>query len=263
MTATTHDDVRLDLGGQVRGEILKAQGLRSVRWLVVAALVLPVACAALTALTTDTAGASHDDLVAVALSSVTDLSWIPVLVVIMLGTVVATSEYENGAMLTTFAASPRRSRVVVAKVLVIATTVLLAGIASSVVSYVAAGLILGGDRPATLADVDVVRVLLGTAYYAAAAATIAACIGLLVRSSIGAVSATLGFLYVLPALLQAVPVEAVDWFARTIPGPASSTLELPGAAEARLGLLTAAVSVLVWTVLWVVAACAGLRRRDV
>ena len=113
------------------------------------------------------------------------------------------------------------------------------------------------NRP-TLGDPDVLRVIVGTALYAASAGVIALCFGFLTRSSIGAVTATIGFLYAVPALLQAIPVEAVGWFARTIPGPASTPLELPGHPDGDLTFTTALVAIVLWTA---AALAADLRRR--
>ncbi len=116
---------------------------------------------------------------------------------------------------------------------------------------------------ATLGDPDVLRVITGTALYAASAGVIAMCFGFLTRSSIGAVTATIGFLYAVPALLQAIPVEAVGWFARTIPGPASTPLELPGHPEGDLTFTTALIAIVLWTAAALLLTCAVVRRRDV
>ncbi|WP_217617128.1 ABC transporter permease [Cellulomonas sp. GbtcB1] len=255
--------VRLDFSGLLRSEVIKARGLRSTRWLLVFATVLPVVIAVLTALTADITGATHDDLTAEALTAVTATNWVPLLLVLMLGTIVATAEYERGAVQTTFAVAPRRASVVLAKAALVAGVVLASALVSSVLSYQAAALLLGGDEPATLGDPDVLRVLLGTALYMAAAGTIATCVGFLVRSSIGAVATTLGFLYVVPALLQAVPIETVDWFARTIPGPASGPLELPGHPDGDLTFTEALLAVVAWTGATLTLTCAVVRRRDV
>ena len=175
----------------------------------------------------------------------------------------ATSEYERGAVQTTFTVAPRRASVVLAKATLVAVTVLVATLLTSVVSYLVAAALLGGDEPATLGDPDVPRVIVGTALYAASAGVIAMCFGFLTRSSIGAVTATLGFLYVVPALLQAIPVEAVGWFARTIPGPASTPLDLPGHPDGDLTFTTALVAVVVWTAAALLLTCTVVRRRDV
>ncbi|WP_454049876.1 hypothetical protein [Cellulomonas sp. Marseille-Q8402] len=263
MTTTTESRVRLDFGGLLRAEVIKARGLRSTRWLLALVVLLPVVIAAIVAASTDTAGAAHADLTAAALSGVTSISWVPLLLTLQLGTVIGTAEYERGAVQTTFAAVPRRTPVVLAKAVLVAAALLVAVLVTDVISYLVGAALLGGQEPAGLGDPGVVRVLAGTALYAAAAGTIAMCLGMVVRSSIGAFAATLGFLYVLPALLQAVPVEVVGWFARTIPGPASTPLELPGHPDGQLTFGAALVAVVLWTAAWIVLTCVVVRRRDV
>ena len=254
---------RLDFAGLLRSEAIKARGLRSLTWLLVLVVGLPVVIAVLSALTADVTGATHEELTAEALSAVTGTNWVPLLLVLLLGTIVATAEYERGAVQMTFTVAPRRASVVLAKATLVAVVVLVATLVSSTLSYVAAAVLLGGDQPAGLGDPDVVRVIIGTALYAAAAGVIAMCFGFLTRSSIGAVTATIGFLYAVPALLQAIPIEAVGWFARTIPGPASTPLELPGHPDGDLTFGTAVVAVVVWTAATLLLTCAVVRRRDV
>ena len=182
-------------------------------------LPLPVATAVMSALTADTAGGTHDELADEALSTVTGLSWIPLLLVLLLGTIVATSEYERGAIQTTFAVAPRRASVVLAKAALVAVTVLVATLLTPWCPT---------WSPPRCSAVTSPRPSATRASCASSSAppctrpppaSIAMCFGFLTRSSIGAVTATLGFLYVVPAILQAIPIEAVGWFARTIPGP--------------------------------------------
>ncbi len=262
-TTTTTTTARLDFSGLLRSEVIKARGLRSIQWLLALVLALPVATAVLDALTADTAGGTHDEVAEEALSAVTGMSWIPLLLVVLLGTIVATSEFERGAVQTTFTVAPRRASVVLTKATLVAVTVFVATLLTSVVSYLVAAALLGGDQPASLGDPDVPRVIVGTALYAASAGVIAMCFGFLTRSSIGGVTATLGFLYVLPALLQAIPIEAVGWFARTIPGPASTALDLPGHPDGDLTFTTALIAVVVWTAAALLLTCTVVRRRDV
>lgn len=265
MTVTTETTVarRLDFAGLLRSEVIKARGLRSIQWLLALIVALPIVIAVLSALTTDVTGATHDELVAQALSAGTGTNWVPLLLVLLLGTIVATAEYERGAVQMTFTVAPRRSSVVFAKATLVATTVLVMTLVSFVIAYLAAAALLGGDEPASLGDPDVLRVIVGIALYAAAVGVIAMCLGFLTRSSIGGVAATIGFLYVLPALLEAIPIEAVGWFARTIPGAAATPLELPGHPTGDLTFTTALVAVVLWTAATLLVTCAVVRRRDV
>ena len=105
-TTTTTTTARLDFSGLLRSEVIKARGLRSVQWLLALVLALPVATAVLSVLTADTAGGTHEQVAEEALSAVTGMSWIPLMLVLLLGTIVATSEFERGAVQTTFTVAP-------------------------------------------------------------------------------------------------------------------------------------------------------------
>lgn len=266
----THDQApapaaapQLSFAGLVRSETIKARGLRSIRRLLIAAVVLPVIAAPIIAAVDKKDVQSPADAAQVALSAVADISWMPLLVVMLLGTVVATSEYERGALQTTFAVVPRRTGVVLAKVAVVAVSVLVAVLVSVVVAFLAAAVVLGDGAVGAVGEVEVVRVLVGTALYAAAAAVIAMSIGLIVRSSIAGIAVTIGFLYILPSLLQALSVTAITTIARTIPGPASTPLDVPGRFPGEPTFLAALVAVLAWTAVTVAVSCLVLRRRDV
>lgn len=270
MTATTPASAsegiagaRLVFSGLLAAEALKAWSLRSTRWLVGLALMLPIAIAVITVLTKGSAASSHPERLATVLGAVADTNYVPLLLLVSFGTLVGTSEYERGAATVTFAVVPRRTSVVLAKVVLVVVTALLVSLVSGAVSFLLAASVLGGDPPVGLGDPEVGRVLAGTALFQAAAAAIALSAGLLLRSSIAAVAATLGFLFVIPALLQAIPVPAVLWFARTLPGPESTVLELPSVSSGPGALFWSVVAVVAWTAATVVLACAVVRRRDV
>ncbi|MBD5785859.1 ABC transporter permease [Cellulosimicrobium terreum] len=261
-TAATQDRAatRVSFRGLLASESLKARGLRSSWWLLSVAVLLPIVIALATALTDADTG---DGATSSALAAVTGTNYLPHLLLVLLGTLVATTEYERGAVEVTFAVVPRRVPVVLAKVVLVAVVALVASLVSSVLGYLTAAAVLGGDSLSGLGDPGVLRVIVGTAYFQAASAVIAVAVGLMIRSSIGAVAATLGFLYAVPALLQAIPVAAVTEFARTFPGPESSILELPGTSGDGSDLAWSVVWVLAWTVVVVVLGCVVVRRRDV
>ncbi|WP_454041877.1 ABC transporter permease [Cellulosimicrobium sp. Marseille-Q8652] len=261
-TRSPADTPRLGFGGLVASESLKARGLRSTWWLLSLALLVPVLVALVTALTGRSDVTDADTALAEAVGAVTDTNYLGLLLLVVLGTIVGTAEYERGAVLTTFAVVPRRVPVVLAKVVVVAVVALVVSVASGVVSFFVAALVLGHGAPGGIADPVVLRVLAGTAFFQAAAAVIGLAFGLLVRSSAGGIAATLGFLYVVPALLQVIPVDAVGRFARSLPGPEGTVLELPSDADGAT-LAWSALAIAVWTAVVVAAACVVVRRRDV
>jgi ABC-type transport system involved in multi-copper enzyme maturation permease subunit len=117
---------------------------------------------------------------------------------IAIGVLYATSEYRRGMIRTTFAATPRRGRVLAAKAIVLGTTSFLVGLVGVVGSFVLAIPILrrqgfappGFPRP-SLMDDSVLRALLLTAAFMAGVAVVGLAIGVLVRHSAAAITITI------------------------------------------------------------------------
>jgi hypothetical protein len=117
---------------------------------------------------------------------------------IAIGVLYATSEYRRGMIRTTFAATPRRGRVLAAKAIVLGTTSFLVGLVGVVGSFVLAIPILrrqgfappGFPRP-SLMDDSVLRALLLTAAFMAGVAVVGLAIGVLLRHSAAAITITI------------------------------------------------------------------------
>jgi hypothetical protein len=117
---------------------------------------------------------------------------------IAIGVLYATSEYRRGMIRTTFAATPRRGRVLAAKAIVLGTTSFLVGLAGAVGSFVLAIPVLrkqgftppGFPRP-SLTDGSVLRALLLTAAFMAGVAVVGLAIGVLLRHSAAAITITI------------------------------------------------------------------------
>jgi ABC-type transport system involved in multi-copper enzyme maturation permease subunit len=143
--------------------------------------------------------------------------------VIVVGTLFITTEYRK-MIHVTLAASPRRSRVLVAKAIVLGAVTFVAGLAGAVV---AAPL---GERLARANGVYIfpvtpsteLRVALGTAALLATASILALAVGTMFRRSAGAVTTVIAAT-VLPYILIAnpfMPAGVSDWLARTTPSAA-------------------------------------------
>ncbi|WP_200207886.1 ABC transporter permease subunit [Micromonospora coerulea] len=117
---------------------------------------------------------------------------------IAVGVLYATSEYHRGMIRTTFAATPRRGRVLAAKAIVLGTTSFLVGLVGAVGSFVLAIPILrkqGFTTPAfprpSLMDGSVLRALLLTAAFMAGVTVVGLAIGVLLRHSAAAITITI------------------------------------------------------------------------
>lgn len=135
-----------------------------------------------------------------------------------------TAEFKRGMIRTTFAASPRRGRVLAAKAIVTGAVTFGLGLAASLVSFLVAQPILRGNGfgpPAyqvqSLADWPVLRAAGGAALFLALVGVLALAVGALLRRSAGAI-AVLTAVLVLPIILQGgLPLTVAQWLIRLTP----------------------------------------------
>lgn len=128
------------------------------------------------------------------------------LAIAVLGVLVITSEYSTGMIRTSLAAVPRRPGFLAAKMLVFtAVSVVVGEIVSFVAFLVGQGLISGKAPTASLSQGVSLRAVIGAGLYLAVLGIIAVGIGVIVRSTAGAIASIVALLYVLPGLVSALP----------------------------------------------------------
>jgi hypothetical protein len=212
-----------------------------------------------------------DDMVEIALVGVIA----GLMALIAVGVLCATSEYRRGMIRTTFAATPRRGRVLAAKAIVLGATSFLVGLVGAVGSFLLAVPALrerGFTTPAfprpSLTDPPVLRALLLTAAFLAGVAVVGLAVGVLLRHSAAAITITI--LLVLGPLIvgMILPGTSPRWLMyTTLAGglatqrakPPTVTLAQPWALIgpwAGIGVVAAWVALTLGLAWW------QLRRRD-
>jgi ABC-type transport system involved in multi-copper enzyme maturation permease subunit len=145
--------------------------------------------------------------------------------VAVVGAMFMTAEYRRGLIRVTFAATPRRGRVLAAKAVVIAAVAFAAGLVSAAVVVTFGQRVLRdhGVYVWPVTALTEVRVIVGTAAVLAVAAVIALAIGTVVRRGAVAVAAVI-VVIILPYLLTVttplLPAGPTDWLARVTPAAA-------------------------------------------
>ena len=234
------------------GELLK---LRTVRtpWLVLlaaqAALVLGV-----TGLVVNN-DTSDPDLPAQAVSHVGLVS----LFMLVLGATAVAGEYRHRTIATTYLATPRRTPVVLAKLLVYTGLGLASGIVSAAIALAATAVAYGvtGDS-LSLSDGDLWTTLVGGVAWNAAFAAIGVGLGAVVRSLPVAVGAALAWLALVEGLVAQLIGDAGDWLPFAAGRALGALPETDGLAQG-----TAAVVLLGYGVAFAVAGAAVTTRTDV
>ena len=146
--------------------------------------------------------------------------------VVVVGTMFITAEYRRDLIRTTFAASPRRGRVLAAKAIVIGSVTFAATLAAAVVAVPLSSRLLrdNGNYLYPVNTLTEVRMVAGTAAMLAVAAVLALAIGALVRRSAIAVTVVI-VVIVLPYLISVtnlLPAGADQWLMRLAPAAAFS-----------------------------------------
>lgn len=191
----------------------------------------------------------------------------------LIGTIAVTAEYRHHTIGTTFLVAPRRTGVVVAKLLVFALLGIAYGVVASLCAgaAVATGAMVHGVALGMPID-ELVSLLMRLAAAAAIYMIIGVAVGAIARHQLLAIGITLGYFYVLEHVLMLIPgLNIVYPF---LPGGATSALtdfrflrdtiadQLPAAAPALLGPGGGAAVLLVYAAVATVIAVALPIRRD-
>lgn len=159
-----------------------------------------------------------------ALKDVLTGSFAALIAVIVVGALFITSEYQSSMVRMTLAASPRRSRVLVAKAVVVGAVTFVAG-AVGTAAAIPIGTRLSKAHGVFMFPVSSstqLRVVLGTAALLAVSAIMGMAFGAIFRHSAGAVT-TVTVAVVLPYVLTAIPFMpsgAANWLSKVTPGAA-------------------------------------------
>jgi ABC-2 type transport system permease protein len=183
---------------------------------------------------------------------------------IALAVLVISGEYATGSIRSTLTWDPRRGRVLLAKLVVLALVVLVAGITVGALGAAVADLTAGEYAVFVLSDVVAASVRIGL--YLSVAAVFALGIGMAIRSTAGALTTVFLLLLLMPYVLAQTGSNLLQTIAEYLPGFAG--LEFTGTAE-FLGVdglpygPTGGLAIFVaWAVAAVLAGYAVLRLRD-
>jgi ABC-type transport system involved in multi-copper enzyme maturation permease subunit len=153
------------------------------------------------------------------------------IVLVVIGAVFVTAEYRRGLIRTTFAASPRRGRVLAAKAVVVGAVAFVTGLIGTAIALplTEAQIRRGGSWIPPVPTLTSVRVIVGVAAVMAMAAVLALALGAILRRGVAAVSAVI-VLIALPFLLSVIPgllPGGVDqWLLRLFPAAAFAVQQM-------------------------------------
>jgi ABC-2 type transport system permease protein len=183
---------------------------------------------------------------------------------IALAVLMITGEYATGSIRSTLLWDPRRGRVLLAKVMVLALVVLVAGTTVGALGAVVADLTAGEYAVFILLDVVAASARIGLCL--SVVSILAVGIGTAIRSTAGALTTVFLLLLLMPYVLSRTPSELLRTIAQYLPGFAGmefvGTAEFLGITGLPYGPGGGLVILLAWTVAAGLTGYAVFRLRD-
>ncbi|MCW2831228.1 MAG: transporter permease [Aeromicrobium sp.] len=256
-------DVRASgLTHTIRSEWIKLWTVRSTWWTILALVVLGIGLTTLI-LGLNADWLASDDADESPGSFITWGMMIAQVCAVIVGALTVTSEYGTGMIRTTFAASPHRGTVFLAKAIVVTGVLFVTGTVTALLGYVGGNYFLDRQGIGMALEGDVARSMYGSGLYLAELGLLSMAVGFLVRHTAAAISIVLATVFVVGNMVMLIPGEAGEWITKLMPGNATDSLVSPVSfnpdtlgAWTGLGVLTAEVAALC------AAAYVVMTRRD-
>jgi len=206
---------RAGFGGTLRSEFTKIRSVRSTYWALFAMIVITIGISALLSWgrIQDYASQPANVQAHTALdirSHATQFSMFGLilgqLVIAVLGALTITSEYSTGMIRTSLTVMPRRGTVYAAKAVVFTLVALVAGLVTSFGSYFIGQAIFATQHlNSSIGQPGVLRAVIGGGLFLAVCGLLSYGIGALLRSTAGAITASVALLFVLFVLSGFLP----------------------------------------------------------
>jgi ABC-type transport system involved in multi-copper enzyme maturation permease subunit len=265
--ATTPEPSRVRvLTANVRSEATKLRSVRSTVWTLLATVGLAVGFGALIGASQmsswdnlDPAERLRFDPTSFSLSGL----FLAQLAVGVLGVLIITSEYATGQIRATFAATPQRITVLVAKASTFAGVVLAVGLVASFSAFLVGQAIFAPKGlDASISDPGVLRAVFGGALYLTGIGLLGVGIGTVVRRTAGATAALVGLLFIVPIVTGFLPTSFQETIGKYLPAQAGMAIFNVVPDPRALTPWTGFAVLLAWAAFTLAIGAALLVRRD-
>jgi ABC-2 type transport system permease protein len=203
-------------GGALRSEFTKIRSLRSTYWTLAALIVISVGIGALFSfghvqnLHSLQGTPQYPHAVADARQNAVPVSLFGLLlgqqVIVVLGALTITSEFSTGMVRTSLATMPRRGVFFTAKAVVFTAIALTVGLVTSFASFFVGQAIMSTEHVnATLSQPGVLRAVIGGGLFLAVCGLLSYGLGAVLRHTAGAITASIGLLFVVYILSGFLP----------------------------------------------------------
>jgi hypothetical protein len=253
------------LWANIRAEWVKLRSVRSTLWALAITIAITVALSALFASTRvsrwdrmSLAEQVRFEPIGFSLNGI----FLSQLAIGVLGVLVMTSEFATGQIRATFAATPSRGTVLLAKIGVFAVVGLVIGEIASFTAFFVGQAILSSKHSASISDPGALRSVLGGGLYLAGIGVFGLGLGVILRRTAGAIAVLVASVMILPQLVELLPSPWNDDISKYLPSPAGQAMFH---IESNRPSLSAGVGLLVFLAYAVGACLIGwllLRTRD-
>jgi ABC-2 type transport system permease protein len=215
------------MGDVLRSEWTRLRTVRSTYWTLLGAAVFIVGLAAIVC---SVEVAQFDKLTARDKAAFNPVTFSLVgaglgqLAVGVLGVLIITNEYASGMIRTTFASTPQRSTVLVAKSAVFgAVTFVVTTLASFGAFFVGQAILSRKNLGVTIGEPGALRSVVGSGLFLAVLGLFALGLGTILRKTAGAIAALFGVLFILPVIVSLLP-SSMDGIQKYLPSNAGQEI---------------------------------------
>jgi hypothetical protein len=186
------------------------------------------------------------------------------LAIAVLGVLVITGEYSTGMIRSTFLAAPKRLPVLWAKLGVYAVVAFALTLPAVIASFYTSQAILRSHHilQISISAPGVLRTLIGGALYVMGVGVFALAIGAIVRNTAGGIALFAGIFFVIPPLMNILPLSWNNAISKWLPSEAGRQLFALHRDPSRLAQWPSGALFLGYCLLAIAIAAVLLRRRD-
>jgi ABC-type transport system involved in multi-copper enzyme maturation permease subunit len=251
----------------MRSEWTKLKTLRSTPWTLAIAVVLVIGLSALLAFiiaANESSELKHGNLPD-PLQTIQSGWSIGFLAFMVLGVLTVSNEYSSGLIGVTLLATPKRSRVLIAKVIVFSVSMFVIAEIMSFINFFIGHAIISA-YPAypnvSLSTHLVLRAVIGMGIYVTLVGLLGLSAGALLRHTAGAIVACVAFIFILPGLLSALPDSWSNPIGEYWPTEAGRRIILLTHGPNTLSAWSGTADLAVFVAILLTLACYILSKRD-
>jgi len=276
--STVEPEHRPGVVGVARSEWTKIRSLRSTAWTFLVTAVLTIGLGSLFALGRTSGRQSGREAITANFNAAGfpfNALFLAQLAIGVLGVLIITTEYSSGMIRTTFTAVPQRGLVLAVKTTIFGLVTLVVSTATTFVTFFASQAILNrGTVTAapphhlvkygvSLSSPQSLRIVIGAALYMTVCGLLGVALGALLRSTAAAITALAGLLFILPIMMNFLPVSwHRDAIAQWLPSNAGMQIVEKVTQPLQFSPWVGLAVFAGWVAVAFVAALVLLRRRD-